>query len=157
MPAAPLPALEKAMRYLAARPLSELELLAKLRRAGYSDCEADAAIDECRKRHYLDDDLLTGDCVNYLRTQRNLGSRQIKFKLAKRGLDMETVSEMLAEKPEEELLAAQRAAETKLRLLKNENDCRKKREKLFRFLTARGFSPDIVFKVLDLTLHRTDE
>ena len=50
MPKAPLSALAKAMDLLAARPLSELELLTKLRRAGYPDGEADAAIAECRKR-----------------------------------------------------------------------------------------------------------
>ena len=94
MPAAPVSALAKAMAFLAARPLSELELLAKLRKAGYPDNEADAAIEECRKRHYLDDEMLTADCVDALRN-RNLGARQIRFKLARRGLDAEKVSELL--------------------------------------------------------------
>ena len=139
MPAAPVSALAKAMAFLAARPLSELELLAKLRKAGYPDNEADAAIEECRKRHYLDDEMLTADCVDALRN-RNLGARQIRFKLARRGLDAEKVSE---------LLEAERAMESKLRLLRNESDPRKKREKLFRFLVGRGFSPDLIFKLLD--------
>ena len=150
MPKAPVSALDRAMRFLAVRPLSELELLTKLRRAGYPDHESDEAIAECRKRHYLDDELLAADSVDVLR-QRNLGTRQIKLKLLRRGLDMYTVSERLAADPEGEFLAAQRAAETKLRLLRNENDPRKKREKLFRFLAGRGFSPDMIFKVLDQT------
>lgn len=148
MPAAPVSALAKAMAFLAARPLSELELLAKLRKAGYPDNEADAAIEECRKRHYLDDEMLTADCVDALRN-RNLGARQIRFKLARRGLDAEKVSELLEADPDAEKQAAERAMESKLRLLKNESDPRKKREKLFRFLVGRGFSPDLIFKLLD--------
>lgn len=148
MPAAPVSALAKAMAFLAARPLSELELLAKLRKAGYPDNEADAAIEECRKRHYLDDEMLTADCVDALRN-RNLGARQIRFKLARRGLDAEKVSELLEADPDAEKQAAERAMESKLRLLRNESDPRKKREKLFRFLVGRGFSPDLIFKLLD--------
>ena len=146
----PVSALTKAMNYLAARPLSELELLAKLRRAGYSDIEADAAIEECRNRHYLDDDMLAADCVTALR-DRNLGTRQIKLRLSRRGLDAEMVSDLLTDDPEAELAAALRARDGKLRLLKNESDPRKKREKLFRFLAGRGFTPDTIFKVLDST------
>ena len=85
MPKAPVSALAKAMDLLAARPLSERELLDRLRRAGYSDTEADDAIDECRKRRYLDDELLTRDAVECLR-QRNLGSRQIQLRLRRRGV-----------------------------------------------------------------------
>ncbi|MBE6399333.1 MAG: regulatory protein RecX [Lentisphaerae bacterium] len=148
MPAAPVSALAKAMAFLAVRPLSELELLAKLRKAGYPDNEADAAIEECRKRHYLDDEMLTADCVDALHN-RNLGARQIRFKLARRGLDAEKVSELLEADPDAEKQAAERAMESKLRLLRNESDPRKKREKLFRFLVGRGFSPDLIFKLLD--------
>ena len=148
MPKAPVSALSKAMTYLAARPLSELELLEKLRKAGYMDSESDAAIEECKKRHYLDDNMLAADCVEVLR-QRNIGSRQIKFKLARRGLDIETVSSLLEEDENAEKHAAERAMESKLRLLRNEHDPRKKREKLFRFLAGRGFSPDVIFQVLD--------
>ena len=45
--------------------------------------------------------------------------------------------------PEDERAAAKSAAEGKLRLLVREKDKRKKREKLFRFLLSRGFSPGV--------------
>lgn len=148
MPEKKLPALTKAMNFLAMRPLSELELLAKLRKAGYPDFEADAAIEECKKRHYLDDTLLANDCVDILH-MRNMGTRQIKQKLLKRGLDAETINEKLSQTSEDELEAAQRALETKLRMLRNEKDPRRKREKLFRFLNSRGFAPGLIFSLLD--------
>ena len=143
-------ALTKAMDYLAARPLSELELLAKLRKAGYSDQECDAAIAECLRCHYLDDEQLTEDCVEYLH-QRNFGARQIRQKLLRRGLDGEKISGLLADSPDDELEAARRAMEGKLRSLSRENDLRKKREKLFRFMANRGFSPAVIFKLVNET------
>ena len=106
-------AMVKAMDILARRSLSEMELLAKLRRAGYPDHECDEAIAECLKRHYLDDEQLTSDCVDILH-QRNLGARQIRMKLARRGLDPEKINELLNESPEAEIESARRAMETKL-------------------------------------------
>ncbi len=147
MPKTPPDAFEKAIRFLALRPLSEKELLTKLLRAGFPDDECARAVAECHKRHYLDDELLAVDSVSALR-QRNLGTRQIKFRLARRGLDMETVSGLLADEPQEELAAAIRAMQSKSRLLRNETDERKKREKLFRFMIGRGFSPEIISRAL---------
>lgn len=156
MPEKKLPALTKAMNFLAMRPLSEFELLSKLRKAGYSDYEADSAIDECRKRHYLDDTQLANDCVDFLHF-RNLGNRQIRQKLYKRGLDPEIIDEKLSLTAEEEEEAARRALETKLRMLRNETDPRKKREKLFRFLNSRGFAPGLIFSLLDKIPSLPDE
>ena len=150
MPAKPISALAKAMDLLAARPLSEIELLTRLRRAGYSDPEADAAIAECRRRRYLDDELLARDGVEVLR-QRDLGNRQIRMRLQRRGLDPEQIGELLALDPEAELNAARRAKATKERLLKSESDPRRRREKLFRFLTGRGFAPAVIFRVLEMS------
>ena len=147
MPKTPPDAFEKALRFLALRPLSEKELLTKLLRAGFPEDECSRSVAECRKRHYLDDELLALDSVSSLR-QRNLGTRQIKFRLARRGLDAETVSGLLADEPQEELAAAIRAMQGKSRLLRNETDPRKKREKLFRFLIGRGFSPEIISQAL---------
>ncbi len=157
MPEKKLPALTKAMNFLAMRPLSELELLSKLRKAGYPDYEADAAIEECKKRHYLDDTQLANDCVDFLH-MRNMGTRQIRQKLLKRGLDAETVADKLSRTTEDEEEAAQRALDTKLRMLRNETDPRKKREKLFRFLNSRGFAPGLIFSLLDkISLTSTED
>ena len=141
-------ALVKAMNILAARSLSEKELLMKLRKAGYSDAECDSAIAECVKRGYVNDEQLTADCVDILH-RRNLGSRQIRNKLLRRGLDGEEISELLTGKVEDEEDAARRAMEGKLISLSRESDPRKKREKLFRFMISRGFSPSLVFKLAD--------
>jgi regulatory protein len=143
-------ALTKAMGYLAVRSLSETELLAKLRLAGYPDNECDDAIAECVRRHYLDDEQLTVDCVELLH-QHNLGTRQIRRKLLRRGLDGEKINELLENSQDDEIEAARRAMESKLRSLARESDPRKKKEKLFRFMINRGFAPGLIFKLLGET------
>ena len=157
MPVKQLSALEKAMRMLSIRSLSETELKSKLLSAAYPEDEVDKAVEECRKYHYIDDHLLAEDCVELLR-QRNSGSRLIRQKLIKRGLAAE-LSDGLPEKnsADAEEAAAIRALEYKLRLLTREKDIRKKRERVFRYLTGRGFSAGLIFKLIARTDLATGE
>ena len=145
----PFSAMDKAMRLLSHRALSAAELAKKLLQAQFPQDEVELAVNECKRRRFIDDELLAADYVELLR-QRNTGSRMIRQKLIRRGL-----KEQLAEGiPEEdsndaELNAARRALDYKWRLLNRESDARKKREKAFRFMAGRGFAPGIIFKVLD--------
>jgi len=139
----PTSALKKAMDLLAARPLTEFELRKKLAAGGkFSDQEIGEALDVCRSRGYLNDALLASDAAQFL----NAGGRgrgMIRKKLRARGLNEELLDEaMSALTPEAEAEAARSAASVKLRLLTREKDAGKKREKLFRFLISRGFSPE---------------
>lgn len=135
---------EKAMDYLAIRPLTERELAVKL--ASVKQYEADeiaAAVEFCRSRGYLNDALLASDAVQFLNSTGK-GQRIIRRKLQTRGVDAELVEQALeALPPEAEKEAARNAAESKLRLLVREKDVRKKKEKLFRFLISRGFNCEI--------------
>jgi regulatory protein len=150
--------LEKAMDLLALRPLTAFELHKKLAASGqYSSAEIDEALAVCRQRGYLNDALLAADAVQYL----NSGGRGrgiIRKKLRARGVAEEELSEALEQlSPEDEAAAALNAAEGKLRLLTREKDMRKKREKLFRFLISRGFSPDVAARTLQEVLTAQEE
>lgn len=134
--------LEKAMDYLALRPLSTCELRSKLSTSEhYTPEEIEEALEICCRRGYLNDTLLASDAAHYLNSCGK-GERLIRKKLRARGISEEELSSALEEiTPEHEEEAAKSAAEGKLRLLVREKDIRKKREKLFRFLVSRGFSP----------------
>ena len=149
MPKVPLSALEKAMRLLTVRALSEAELTKKLRDAGFPAEEVDKAVEVCRKHRYVDDSMLAEDYTNLLR-MRNTGSRLIKQKLIRRGLGSEIIDQQLPEDSSEsaEREAALRALDYKWRLLSRETDLRKKREKTFRYLAGRGFPPGLIFELL---------
>ena len=139
--------MEKALKILAVSPVTEFELRRKLFRAGYPEILVDQAVEECRRHNYINDELLAADCADYLAARGN-GSRMVKVKLRRRGLDAELVNEAVANTdPEVELEAARYALDTKLRLLSREKDHRRKREKAFRFLVSRGYTSNIISKL----------
>ena len=157
MPKVPISALDKAVKLLSFRALSEGELRKKLREAGFPEEEVSAAADECRKRHYIDDAMLAADYTALLRS-RNTGSRVIRQKLAKRQLTAEADGGLPEEdSPQEERDAARRAMDYKWRLLARESDLRKKRDKTIRFLIGRGFPPPLIFELLEEKISGTDE
>lgn len=134
-------AMEKAMRLLSRRPLTERELRDRLRKAEYPSSEISAAVAECRKRGYVDDRQFAADYAEQL-AARGLGGRRISQALYKRGISAELREEPLEEAAVTEAERAAEALAVKLRLLARESDPRKKREKAFRFLVGRGFSID---------------
>ena len=154
----PESALKKAMDLLAARPLTEAELRNRLSSGGkFPPSEVEEALLCCRSRGYLNDALLASDAAKYL----NAGGRGrglIRKKLRARGVSEENLNEALGGlSAEDEAAAARNAGMSKLRLLTREKDMRKKREKLFRFLISRGFSPETVLGILSDLLGETPE
>lgn len=145
--ARPLPrisAMDKALKILSTSPVTEAELRRKLFRAGYPEILIDQAVEECRRRNYINDELLASDCAEYL-TMRGTGSRLIRLKLRRRGLSAELINGAVENTdPEMELEAARYALDCKLRLLSREKDYRKKKEKAFRFLVSRGYTSDVI-------------
>ena len=150
--------LEKAMDLLALRPLSAFELRTKLTASGrYGSAEIDETVNFCRERGYLNDALLAADTAQFLNTSGR-GRGMIRKKLRLRGVGQEEITEALEQfSREDELAAARCAAEGKMRLLIREKDMRKKREKLFRFLISRGFSPDIAGNMMHEFLSSSEE
>ena len=141
--------LEKAMDLLAIRPLTALELRTKLASDSRYSCEEiEETLTLCLERGYLNDALLAADTARFLNTTGR-GRGLIRKKLRLRGVGQEEISGALEElSGEDELESARNAARGKLRLLIREKDMRKKREKLFRFLISRGFTPDIAGNIL---------
>jgi len=133
--------MEKAMRLLSRRPLTERELRDRLRKAEYPSGEIHDAVAECRKRGYVNDRQFAADYAEEL-AARGLGGRRISQALYKRGISAELREEPLEEAAVTEAERAAEALAVKLRLLARESDPRKKREKAFRFLVGRGFSID---------------
>ena len=150
--------LEKAMDHLALRPLSTNELRTKLSSSErYTPEEIEEALETCRVRGYLNDSLLAADAAQFLNACGK-GRGLIRKKLRTRGIGDEELSEALEGiTPEDESTAAKVAAAGKLRLLAREKDKRKKREKLFRFLISRGFSPDLVHSTVTELLAAEEE
>jgi regulatory protein len=154
----PESALKKAMDLLAARPLTESELRTRLSAGGkFPPAEVEEAVVCCRDRGYLNDALLASDAARYL-SASGRGRGLIRKKLRARGVSEENLAGALgALSAEDEAEAARSAGTAKLRLLTREKDGRKKREKLFRFLISRGFSPETSLDAMSELLGSTPE
>ena len=138
-PRRPANAMKRAMRLLSARAHTTSELRQKLLRAGFPPDEVGAAVEECERRHYLDDRMFAEDCTS-LWLDRGHGARSIRNKLRQKGIPAELADAALDRSEEEEPAAACRALESKLPSLLREKDPRKRRAKALRFLAARGFA-----------------
>ena len=142
-------AVEKAMRLLARRAYSERELTRKLYSYEcYTPPQIREALEYCRKNRFLNDEMLAQDYARAL-SDRNCGSFKIRLQLRKRGVAEELVQNAVEETAEAEPEAARRAYEYKSRLLSRENDPVKKRQKLYRYLASKGFSPEIIRECMD--------
>ena len=140
-------ALEKAMRLLTVSARTERELTKKLLNSGYGPTETAAAVEECRKRGYVNDELFASD-FTVSGIDRGSGPRLIRQKLLRRGIDRELALQTLEEHGDLEESGARRALEFKWKMLSREQDPYKKKMKAFRFLAGRGFSPELAARLI---------
>ncbi|MCQ2378884.1 MAG: RecX family transcriptional regulator [Victivallaceae bacterium] len=140
-------ALEEALRALDRTALTESRLREKLERFDFSPREIDDALEQCRRRRFIDDALFAENFRDEL-FRGGDGPRRIRMKLARRGVPADVIASTLAVDPDREIAACREACRKKLRSLTRESDPRKKREKLFRHLAARGFSASAAQKIL---------
>src|ERR1043166_4520916 len=125
---------------LARRELSEAQIRVRLRRKGYEDDDADAAIDRLKAERSLDDERVAGAIARTEAHVRRRGKlrvrRQIAAAIADRGAD-----EVFAEIDPDALLNA--ALEKRLRGRASVTDDRE-RQRLYRYLIGQGFEHDRV-------------
>lgn len=133
-------ALEIALHFLKFRPRSEFEIEQKLKQKGAIDSEIEKVISVLKKNKLLDDEEFAKMWVRDRNLLKPSGSYLLKMELRKFGVADEIIDSALAEQDEEAL--AKKALESKLRL-KNA-DFNKKAG----FLQRRGFSTNIVYKIL---------
>jgi regulatory protein len=142
--------MDKAIRLLSTRAHSCRELSLKLFKRGYPRKMIDNVISECKRLHLLNDNEFA---INYIEELKNrgYGPRRISAALYKKGIDKELACSLLEEtdSQEQQLERAKTALKRKMPTFNREQEPRKKREKIVRFLSGRGFSSDIIFQLLN--------
>jgi regulatory protein len=136
-------ALNSAIKIVAVREHSTLELTQKLKHRGYPDEVIQSVITDCRQRGYLDDRRAADQMLHSMK-RKGFGSLRIRNELHKRGLPG-GLSEL---DPAEESCVALRAALKKRPALQRETEPCKRRLRLIRFLKSRGFSEGAILEVL---------
>lgn len=148
-PKTPPTAFEYAMKILSKRAYAESEIRTKLLKKSYSASEIDSAIEDCRRYSFLNDELYAVDYARLLNA-RGCGALLIKRKLMMLHIADEFISKALDEVAENEIDAARNSLDFKLRMLKNEKDKFRKKQKVYAFLVSRGYSFDIIRELLDV-------
>lgn len=142
--------LKKAFDLLSRRAHSTKELRDKLYKREFSKRDIDTVITECERLGFLNDELFANDYAAELGGQGK-GTFKIKMKLRDKGLSESNIEKALEKIGNNDLENAENALSRKLRSLMNEDDINKRRQKAYRFLAYRGFSSDIISRLMDST------
>jgi len=138
----------QALRYLGRRLRSEKELRSYLKRKHISPQNTNRIINYCRQENYLNDAEFTRA---FIKDQLNLnkdGINKIRQKLYQKGIERSLIERQLDEltNSEQQLQTALQMARKKIALI--HKSPKNKRDKLFRYLKGKGFTTEIIYKVL---------
>lgn len=143
----------RALQYLARREYSRAELCGKLLPHVQADegCELaqadglDALLDDLTARGWLSDERAATQLLHAKRSR--FGAQRIAHELRRRGIPESLIDEALPQLKETELEAASVVWRKKFGAAPQDE---KEKAKQARFLQSRGFSMDVIFKVLRL-------
>lgn len=133
----------RAMRYLARREHSRAELHAKLQPYVQEGDDLDAVLDELERRNWLSDVRATAQWVDAKRGR--FGSQRIAHELRQKGIPENLISDAMPRLKETELEAVREVWQRKFGVQPEDS---KEKAKQIRFLQSRGFSMEVIFKVL---------
>ena len=133
------------MRYLARREYSRVELHAKLSSHATPEDNVDAVLDELVKRGWLSDARAAEQIVNALRAR--FGTQRIAHELKQKGISDDLINAALPQLKQGELEAAREVWQKKFGAVAQDA---KEKAKQMRFLQSRGFSMEVIFRVLRL-------
>jgi regulatory protein len=133
----------RAMRYLARRDHSRTELQSKLLPYVQEGDELATVLDDLVARGWLSDARATSQLVHAKRNR--FGTQRIVHELRQKGIPQNLIDEALPELKESELNTAIVVWQRKFGNIAQDE---KEKGKQVRFMQSRGFSMDIIFKVL---------
>lgn len=133
----------RALRLLATREHSRLELQRKLAPHAIDADEVTALLDDLEQRGWLSTERLVASVVH--RRAERFGTARIRQELIGKGLEMSQISDTLSQLRDTELERAR--AVWQHRFSQPPNDS-KEHARQTRFLLGRGFSADIIRRVL---------
>lgn len=142
--------LKKAYDLLSRRAHSAQELRNKLYKREYSRRDIETVIAECVRLNFLNDELFAADYAAEL-SRQGKGIFKIKMQLKSKGLSEAHIKHALEKFGNCEQENAEQAIKGKLHSLVREPDVNKRRQKAYRFLAYRGFSADVITKLMDNT------
>jgi regulatory protein len=142
--------LQKALHLLSIRPRSAHELKERFVRDGFFDETVETSIHYLRENGYLNDELFAERFAKSKLQKKDIGETALRFELHKKGIPKSIIEKVIAKVYGDvsEQDHAVKAGKKKLRTIKTD-DVSKKRQKLYQFLAQRGFSADVIRRVME--------
>ena len=134
------------MRYLARREHSRTELRSKLLPYVQESDDLDAVLDDLIRRDYLSDARAAEQMINQRR--RRFGTQRITHELRQKVITDVLIDDAIPQLKATELETARDVWQRKFGIPPQDQ---KEKAKQARFMQSRGFSMDIIFKVLRLS------
>lgn len=142
---------QRALNYLAHKPRTEEEVRRKLRRQDVGRPIIDEVVARLYELEYLDDEVYARDYVRNRFASKQYGPVRLRRELEERGIDAALADQAVADFfADQDVTAAARAhAEKRWPRLADEEDPRRRKEKMYRYLRRRGFTTDTIYPILD--------
>lgn len=145
---------ESAVRYLGVKPRTRKQVISYLQRKGFEEDEIIETANELEEYHYIDDFNYSVMYFEY-GFEKGRGIARIKRELSEKGVDSEIIDEAYEELenvPDQYDAASDIAAGILRGIDIDELEYEEKRKlqaKIGRRLVSRGFSSDVVYKVIN--------
>lgn len=137
-------AFDSAISLLSFKMRTKAELTEKLARRKIDEQAIEAAITKLKQYGYVNDEQYADEYVQSSIRAGRYGKKVIAFKLKQKGIDKQTIENVMqAFSSEEEKQAAKKQFVSLYKKYRNE-DAYKKRTKIFAALARRGFDYDII-------------
>ncbi len=141
---------------LSYRQRSEKELRISMQRKEFTADNIDTAIEYCKNHNYINDCEFAKSFVNDKLNLNKYGPERIKYDLILKGIPRDIIDEVLIIDRDEQLDIARELANKKKSSYKNDNK-RDVYRKLSSFLQRKGFTYDVISKVVREILADFDE
>jgi regulatory protein len=150
-------ALNSALRILTRRDHSRYELVQKLKQRGFGREDIDAAISACERFDYINDIRTTQVYIRQLK-RKGYGKKRIKLELNKKGLKGGRIQGILNDSVSvpDEREGAEKILRKHMQRFNREREESKRRDKIYRFLYARGFTHEVIVETIK-SCHRKDD
>jgi len=142
---------QRALDYLAYKPRTEKEVRRKLEQEDVAASVIDDVIARIQELGYLDDESYAYDYARNRFSNKQYGPQRIRRELRERGIDRHLADDAVEQVfADEDLAAIARShAEKRWPRIAEEDDPRRQKQKLYRYLKRRGFTSDTVYRILD--------
>jgi regulatory protein len=137
-----------AIRLIGYRSRSRKEMRQRLRQKGFSDAHAENTIRFLERSGLMNDEVLASELFRYSTERKSLGRNGVRMFLSKRGIEKPLIDKVLQDHSDDmENKSAREFVNRKLRTMKNSPEDVVRR-RLGGMLQRRGFSTEIIYKVI---------